>query len=86
MNPVALQQATPIKIAILGVLPSRGGIVFGGKRQEHAEIKERVAACATRTKRWPRSTTGSRACANAARNCRARCPAANARYWRWAAR
>ncbi len=29
---------------IMGVLPSRGEIVFGGKRQEHAEIEEMVAA------------------------------------------
>ncbi|MGB3820549.1 ABC transporter ATP-binding protein [Achromobacter pulmonis] len=35
---------TTLLSAIMGVLPSRGEIVFGGKRQEHAEIEEMVAA------------------------------------------
>ncbi|PJM90481.1 ABC transporter ATP-binding protein [Achromobacter ruhlandii] len=35
---------TTLLLAIMGVLPSRGEIVFGGKRQEHAEIEEMVAA------------------------------------------
>ncbi|CUI57400.1 ABC transporter ATP-binding protein [Achromobacter xylosoxidans] len=35
---------TTLLSAIMGVLPSHGEIVFGGKRQEHAEIEEMVAA------------------------------------------
>ena len=35
---------TTLLSAIMGVLPSNGEIVFGGKRQEHAEIEEMVAA------------------------------------------
>ncbi|MFY2594841.1 ABC transporter ATP-binding protein [Achromobacter xylosoxidans] len=35
---------TTLLSAIMGVLPSRGEIVFGGKHQEHAEIEEMVAA------------------------------------------
>ena len=35
---------TTLLSAIMGVLPSRGEIVFGGRRQEHAEIEEMVAA------------------------------------------
>ncbi|CUR65418.1 ABC transporter ATP-binding protein [Achromobacter xylosoxidans] len=35
---------TTLLSAIMGVLPSRGEIAFGGKRQEHAEIEEMVAA------------------------------------------
>ncbi|MGE8659535.1 MAG: ABC transporter ATP-binding protein [Achromobacter sp.] len=35
---------TTLLSAIMGVLPSRGEIVFGGKRQEHAEIEEMVGA------------------------------------------
>ncbi|MDH0686252.1 ABC transporter ATP-binding protein [Achromobacter animicus] len=35
---------TTLLSAIMGVLPSQGGITFGGKAQEHAEIEEMVAA------------------------------------------
>ena len=35
---------TTLLSAIMGVLPSRGEIVFGGRRQKHAEIEEMVAA------------------------------------------
>ncbi|HCW21368.1 MAG TPA: ABC transporter ATP-binding protein [Achromobacter sp.] len=35
---------TTLLSAIMGVLPSTGQIVFGGKPQEHAEIEEMVAA------------------------------------------
>ncbi len=35
---------TTLLSAIMGVLPSQGGIVFGGKAREHAEIEEMVAA------------------------------------------
>lgn len=35
---------TTLLSAIMGVLPSQGGIVFGGKTQAHAEIEEMVAA------------------------------------------
>ena len=35
---------TTLLSAIMGVLPSQGKIVFGGKAQEHAEIEEMVAA------------------------------------------
>jgi len=35
---------TTLLSAIMGVLPSTGHIVFGGKPQEHAEIEEMVAA------------------------------------------
>ena len=44
------------------------------------------AASATTTARWPRSMTCSRACANGVASYPARCPAANGRCWRWAAR
>ncbi|KOF51908.1 MULTISPECIES: ABC transporter ATP-binding protein [unclassified Achromobacter] len=35
---------TTLLSAIMGVLPSTGAIVFGGRRHEHAEIEEMVAA------------------------------------------
>jgi len=35
---------TTLLSAIMGVLPSQGGIAFGGKAQEQAEIEEMVAA------------------------------------------
>jgi len=35
---------TTLLSAIMGVLPSQGGITFGGKEQAHAEIEEMVAA------------------------------------------